>query len=61
MNDLLAGRGLSRTVKAGAITLLWTMMAAGAWHAPTTILRVVMLGVAVAVTIHLLLLPVRPR
>ena len=62
LNDYLCGRGVSRKVKAGALVLLWGVITMTAVLFTERLwLRVLLPAIAVAVTVHVLMIKTRSR
>jgi uncharacterized membrane protein YbaN (DUF454 family) len=62
LNDYLSGRGVPGKVKAGVLAFLWLVITLSAvFLAQDLWLRIVLFAVACGVTVHVLLLKVRPR
>jgi uncharacterized membrane protein YbaN (DUF454 family) len=62
LNDYLCGRGVSWKAKAGALVLLWGVIAATAVLFTELLwLRILLPAIAVAVTVHVLTLKTRGR
>jgi uncharacterized membrane protein YbaN (DUF454 family) len=62
LDDYLCGRGVPGRVKAGVLGFLWLAITLSAvFFAKSLWLRILLLAVACGVTVHVLLLRVRPR
>jgi uncharacterized membrane protein YbaN (DUF454 family) len=62
LNDYVCGRGVSRKVKAGALVLLWGVIAVTAvFFTERLWLRILLPAIAVAVTVHVLMLKTQRR
>ncbi len=62
LNDYLCGRGVALKVKVGALVLLWGVIAVTAvFFTDRLWLRVLLPAIAVAVTVHVLMLKTRRR
>ncbi len=60
--DYVEGRGISVRAKAASITALWVLIALSAILATeNNVTRAILLAVAVAVTVHILMLKTKPR
>lgn len=60
LRDYLAGRGVPNRIKAWALTLLWVAILSSAFFAVgQTWAKILLLGIAVAVSIHILMLKTR--
>ncbi len=62
LRDYLSGKGVPNRVKAWALTLLWAAILSSAFFAVEVIwLRIILIAVAAAVSIHILLLKTKRK